>query len=131
MDTRGGGGPPTGGGDGGCGGISLGAGSIGSGGSGGGGAATPPSPSSSGGGGGGGRVIVRRASLGSQPAQERWVCPNDRHLALRAKLKMGWSTSQPAPLTRQDSMTEAETKMILEVIKRAEQLELTEQQRIG
>ncbi|XP_069174928.1 rabphilin-3A isoform X2 [Procambarus clarkii] len=44
---------------------------------------------------------------------------------------MGWSTSQPAPLTRQDSMTEAETKMILEVIKRAEQLELTEQQRIG
>ncbi|XP_064101332.1 rabphilin-3A-like isoform X2 [Macrobrachium nipponense] len=82
--------------------------------------------------GGGPRApMARRASLGNQPMTERWVCPNDRQLALRAKLKMGWSTSQPAPVQRQDSLSEAETKMILEVIKRAEQLDMNEQQRIG
>ena len=32
-----------------------------------------------------GEHAPRRASLGSQPVQDRWVCPNDRHLALRAK----------------------------------------------
>ncbi|XP_071525664.1 rab effector Noc2-like [Panulirus ornatus] len=75
--------------------------------------------------------MVRRASLGNQPPQERWVCPNDRQLALRAKLRMGWSTSQPAPVVRQDSLSEAETKMILEVIRRAEKLDVCEQERIG
>ncbi|XP_063589041.1 rabphilin-3A-like [Penaeus indicus] len=97
-----------------------------------------PTPGGAMGGGGGpasggaGRGnMVRRASLGSQPTQDRWVCPNDRHLALRAKLKMGWSTSQPVPVTRQDSLSEAETKIILEVIQRAEKLDLVEQERIG
>lgn len=59
------------------------------------------------------------------------MCPNDRQLALRAKLRMGWSTSQPAPVVRQDSLSEAETKMILDVIKRAEKLDVCEQERIG
>ncbi|ROT83925.1 rab effector Noc2, partial [Penaeus vannamei] len=101
--------------------------------------ALPTPGGAMGGGGGGGPAsggagrgnMVRRASLGSQPTQDRWVCPNDRHLALRAKLKMGWSTSQPVPVTRQDSLSEAETKIILEVIQRAEKLDLVEQERIG
>ncbi|KAK4293250.1 hypothetical protein Pmani_034040, partial [Petrolisthes manimaculis] len=47
------------------------------------------------------------------------------------RLKMGWSTSQPVPITRQDSLSEKETKIILDVIKRAEELDIVEQQRIG
>ena len=43
---------------------------------------------------------------------------------------MGWSTGQPS-IVRQDSLSEKETKAILEVIKRAEQLDLNEQERIG
>uniref|UniRef100_A0A1Y1LN07 Rabphilin n=1 Tax=Photinus pyralis TaxID=7054 RepID=A0A1Y1LN07_PHOPY len=71
--------------------------------------------------------------LGFGTGGSRFVCPNDRQLALRAKLKTGWSVktstfgykSSPAPL-RDDEQT-----AILEVIRRAEQLDIVEQERVG
>ncbi|KAF5285765.1 hypothetical protein FQR65_LT13044 [Abscondita terminalis] len=71
--------------------------------------------------------------LGPEAGSSRFVCPNDRQLALRAKLKTGWSVktsafgykSTPAPLK------DDEQNAIVEVIKRAEQLELMEQERVG
>ncbi|KAK5638153.1 hypothetical protein RI129_012448 [Pyrocoelia pectoralis] len=70
---------------------------------------------------------------GDEAGSSRFVCPNDRQLALRAKLERGWSVktstfrykSSPAPL-RDDEQT-----AILEVIRRAEQLDLMEQERVG
>ncbi|XP_065201390.1 rabphilin-3A isoform X2 [Planococcus citri] len=63
-----------------------------------------------------------------------WVCPNDRQLMLRAKLRIGWSVKaelyekygcKPKPLS------ESEQEIISSVIKRAEALEKQEQERIG
>ncbi|XKL64863.1 hypothetical protein PGB90_004949 [Kerria lacca] len=63
-----------------------------------------------------------------------WVCPNDRQLMLRAKLRIGWSVKaelyekygcKPKPLS------ESEQEVISSVIKRAEILEKQEQERIG
>ncbi|XP_014346714.2 rab effector Noc2 isoform X1 [Latimeria chalumnae] len=64
---------------------------------------------------------------------DQWVCPNDRQLALRAKLQTGWSvhTFQTDRQRKCQSLNQNEIEVILEVIKRAEKLDLTEQQRIG
>ncbi|KAL7637597.1 UNVERIFIED_CONTAM: hypothetical protein RMT77_012326 [Armadillidium vulgare] len=43
---------------------------------------------------------------------------------------MGWSTGQVTP-PRQESLTEAETKAIMDVIRKAEELDLNEQERVG
>ncbi|XP_069680123.1 rabphilin-3A isoform X2 [Periplaneta americana] len=68
-------------------------------------------------------------------SKDRWVCPNDRQLALRAKLKTGWSVKTQqlqAYGNRQDSsLNESEQAIIKDVIKRAEMLEVTEQERVG
>ncbi|GFG37249.1 hypothetical protein Cfor_10942 [Coptotermes formosanus] len=68
-------------------------------------------------------------------SKDRWVCPNDRQLALRAKLKTGWSVKTQQLQSfggRQDStLNESEQAVIKEVIKRAETLEVTEQERVG
>ncbi|XP_015111135.1 rabphilin-1 isoform X2 [Diachasma alloeum] len=85
----------------------------------------------------------------------RWVCPNDRQLALRAKLRTGWSvksasldsrtyseysrcspTSCPSGLSSSSSNTslplsDAERERIIQVIQRAEALDLSEQERVG
>ncbi|XP_031835130.1 rabphilin-3A [Nomia melanderi] len=78
----------------------------------------------------------------------RWVCPNDRHLALRAKLRIGWSVktgsldskwgnySNPYAAGSNSCaqsfvLTEDEQQAIIEVIQRAEALDLSEQERIG
>ncbi|XP_020711680.2 rabphilin-3A isoform X4 [Athalia rosae] len=69
----------------------------------------------------------------------RWVCPNDRHLALRAKLRTGWSVKTGSLDYRNDypsgssqlSLTEEERCTIIEVIRRAEALDLSEQERVG
>ncbi|XP_043497640.1 uncharacterized protein LOC122521189 isoform X4 [Polistes fuscatus] len=76
----------------------------------------------------------------------RWVCPNDRHLALRAKLRTGWSVktgyldsgwnsySNVGGNNRANQsfvLTEEERRTIIQVIKRAEALDLSEQKRIG
>ncbi|XP_069766297.1 rab effector Noc2-like isoform X2 [Narcine bancroftii] len=64
---------------------------------------------------------------------DQWVCPNDRQLALRAKLKTGWSVhTNETDKQRQDQiLAKHEVEVILDVIKRAERLELIEQNRIG
>ncbi|XP_017511666.3 rab effector Noc2 isoform X1 [Manis javanica] len=63
----------------------------------------------------------------------RWVCPNDRQLALRAKLQTGWSvhTHQTEKQRRSQCLSPAEVEAILQVIQRAERLDVMEQQRIG
>ncbi|XP_066153659.1 double C2-like domain-containing protein beta isoform X1 [Euwallacea fornicatus] len=75
---------------------------------------------------------------GSSSGQSsRFVCPNDRQLALRAKLKTGWSvktgnlagfSSSPAP---NQPLREDEQQVIVNVIQRAEKLDVTEQERVG
>ncbi|XP_043276688.1 rabphilin-3A isoform X1 [Venturia canescens] len=83
----------------------------------------------------------------------RWVCPNDRQLALRAKLRTGWSVksgsfdsrftdytysaSCPGNLNSTSSsstsfaLTDAERASIIQVIQRAEALDVSEQERVG
>ncbi|XP_017316084.1 double C2-like domain-containing protein beta [Ictalurus punctatus] len=63
----------------------------------------------------------------------QWVCPNDRQLALRAKLHTGWSvhTFQTERQRKTQMLNKRELDIILSVIHRAEQLELIEQHRIG
>ncbi|XP_042298769.1 rab effector Noc2 [Sceloporus undulatus] len=64
---------------------------------------------------------------------DQWVCPNDRQLALRAKLQTGWSvhTFQTDRQRRTQALNPKEMEVILEVIHRAEKLDIVEQQRIG
>ncbi|XP_077167343.1 rab effector Noc2 [Paroedura picta] len=64
---------------------------------------------------------------------DQWVCPNDRQLALRAKLQTGWSvhTFQTDRQRKKQALSTQEMEVILEVIRRAERLDLIEQQRIG
>uniref|UniRef100_A0A663MCR8 Rab effector Noc2 n=1 Tax=Athene cunicularia TaxID=194338 RepID=A0A663MCR8_ATHCN len=63
----------------------------------------------------------------------QWVCPNDRQLALRAKLQTGWSvhTFQTEKQRKMQALSPQELEVILEVIRKAEKLDITEQQRIG
>eukprot|EP00076_Gallus_gallus_P011033 XP_004946761.1 rab effector Noc2 isoform X2 [Gallus gallus] len=62
-----------------------------------------------------------------------WVCPNDRQLALRAKLQTGWSvhTFQTEKQRKMQALSPQELEVILEVIRKAEKLDVVEQQRIG
>ncbi|XP_072325598.1 rab effector Noc2-like isoform X2 [Scyliorhinus torazame] len=64
---------------------------------------------------------------------DQWVCPNDRQLALRAKLKTGWSvhTNETDKQRQNQILTKTEVANVLDVIKRAENLDLVEQRRIG
>ncbi|XP_026304142.1 rab effector Noc2 [Piliocolobus tephrosceles] len=64
---------------------------------------------------------------------DQWVCPNDRQLALRAKLQTGWSvhTYQTEKQRRNQHLSPEEVEAILQVIQRAERLDVLEQQRIG
>ncbi|XP_056634941.1 synaptotagmin-9 isoform X2 [Diorhabda sublineata] len=73
---------------------------------------------------------------GQEQQANRFVCPNDRQLALRAKLNTGWSVktasfgySQKAPPI--SPLAAEEQEAIVQVIQRAEQLDISEQQRIG
>ncbi|XP_059721705.1 rab effector Noc2 isoform X2 [Haemorhous mexicanus] len=62
-----------------------------------------------------------------------WVCPNDRQLALRAKLQTGWSvhTFQTEKQRKMQALSPKELELILGVIRKAEQLDVAEQQRVG
>uniref|UniRef100_A0A8C5P7E2 Rabphilin 3A like (without C2 domains) n=1 Tax=Leptobrachium leishanense TaxID=445787 RepID=A0A8C5P7E2_9ANUR len=64
---------------------------------------------------------------------DKWVCPNDRQLALRAKLQAGWSvhTYQTDNQRKKQSLDQKEVDAILQVIRRAENVDALEQQRIG
>ncbi|GMR42920.1 hypothetical protein PMAYCL1PPCAC_13115, partial [Pristionchus mayeri] len=69
--------------------------------------------------------------------QNKWVCPSDRHLQLRAQLKSGWSVrtvgarSPTGAKAQPTQMTDAEKEHIKAVLARAEESKQREQQRIG
>lgn len=65
--------------------------------------------------------------------KDKWVCPNDRELALRAKLQTGWSvkTGAISSFSRQEQLNDSEQELIVGVIKRADTLEQLEQRRVG
>ncbi|XP_039959254.1 rabphilin-3A [Bactrocera tryoni] len=56
----------------------------------------------------------------------KFVCPSDRQLALRAKLRAGWSSSKTNEPLRPD-----EQAAIISVIRRNEEIETAERQRVG
>ncbi|ALC49072.1 Rph [Drosophila busckii] len=56
----------------------------------------------------------------------KFVCPSDRQLALRAKLKAGWSSSKSNEPLRPE-----EQEAIISVIRRNEEIEIAERQRVG
>ncbi|GIY90897.1 rabphilin-3A [Caerostris darwini] len=66
-------------------------------------------------------------------ARDKWVCPNDRELSLRAKLKTGWSvkTNSINSFNKPEQLNDAEQETIMSVIKRAENLDKIEQERVG
>ncbi|KAK8785919.1 hypothetical protein V5799_007727 [Amblyomma americanum] len=65
--------------------------------------------------------------------KDKWVCPNDRELALRAKLQTGWSVKTGAlnSFSRQEQLNDSEQELIVGVIRRADMLEQLEQRRVG
>ncbi|GMT20022.1 hypothetical protein PFISCL1PPCAC_11319, partial [Pristionchus fissidentatus] len=68
--------------------------------------------------------------------QNKWVCPSDRHLQLRAQLKSGWSVRtvgarSPTGTKQPTTVTDAEKEQIRAVLARAEESKMREQQRIG
>ncbi|CAK8694725.1 unnamed protein product [Clavelina lepadiformis] len=62
-----------------------------------------------------------------------WVCPSDRHLMLRSKLDAGWSVRgiQPDKKQHSHSVSPEEMVHIKRVIARAENIDVSEQKRIG
>ncbi|XP_030754975.1 rabphilin-3A [Sitophilus oryzae] len=77
------------------------------------------------------------SSSSSSGSPNRFVCPNDRQLALRAKLRTGWSVKtdslsgfSSAP-TVNEPLAEQEQRAIVQVIQRAEKIDVTEQERVG
>ncbi|XP_075051162.1 rab effector Noc2 isoform X2 [Mixophyes fleayi] len=64
---------------------------------------------------------------------DKWVCPNDRQLALRSKLQTGWSvhTYQTDRQRKNQCLNQNEIESIVQVIRRAEKVDTLEQQRIG
>ncbi|KAK4877923.1 hypothetical protein RN001_010429 [Aquatica leii] len=69
--------------------------------------------------------------LGFDPGSSKFVCPNDRQLALRAKLKTGWSVKTSGYKSTPAALKDDEHNAIVDVIKRAERLEMMEQERVG
>nr|KAH0807684.1 hypothetical protein GEV33_015107 [Tenebrio molitor] len=78
---------------------------------------------------------VNMVDCGSSDTTNRFVCPNDRQLALRAKLKTGWSVKTASLSCHGSSVNQPlgpeEQAAIVDVIKRAEEVDLTEQERVG
>uniref|UniRef100_A0A8R1J326 Rabphilin n=1 Tax=Caenorhabditis japonica TaxID=281687 RepID=A0A8R1J326_CAEJA len=69
--------------------------------------------------------------------QNKWVCPSDRHLHLRAQLKSGWSVrtatarSPTNSKSQTGAITAAEQEHIQRVLAKAEESKNKESQRIG
>lgn len=66
---------------------------------------------------------------------KRWVCPSDRELTLRAKLRAGWSSRAQAQdtattTTSGNAINEAEQALITQVLERASRVEEMENERI-
>ncbi|XP_035690776.1 rabphilin-3A-like isoform X2 [Branchiostoma floridae] len=64
---------------------------------------------------------------------DRWVCPNDRQLALRAKLNAGWSfhTDKLTSFQKQPPLSKEEQDAIRKVMEKADFMEQMEQERVG
>ncbi|KAL9981944.1 hypothetical protein ACROYT_G010711 [Oculina patagonica] len=66
--------------------------------------------------------------------EQRWVCPNDRQLCLRAKLNSGWSFHSTAPARktgRKTDISDNEQEIIRNVLERADRIRQVEEERIG
>uniref|UniRef100_A0A8C3Y8F1 Rabphilin-3A n=1 Tax=Catharus ustulatus TaxID=91951 RepID=A0A8C3Y8F1_CATUS len=63
-------------------------------------------------------------------SSDRWMCPSDRTMSLRARLPAGW-TAQPERQRKGEELTDEEKEIINRVIARAEKMEEMEQERIG
>ncbi|XP_022668795.1 synaptotagmin-like protein 3 isoform X1 [Varroa destructor] len=59
-----------------------------------------------------------------------WTCPSDRELALRAKVRSGWSIKTDHTFGMPGPLTDKERSMILEVVQKADRVERMEQERI-
>ncbi|NXE80797.1 RP3A protein, partial [Cochlearius cochlearius] len=64
---------------------------------------------------------------------DRWMCPGDRTMSLRAGLPAGWAArgGQPDRQRKGEELTDEEKEIINRVIARAEKMEEMEQERIG
>ncbi|XP_052248245.1 double C2-like domain-containing protein beta isoform X3 [Dreissena polymorpha] len=71
--------------------------------------------------------------ISTESGMDRWVCPNDRQLALRAKLGAGWSvhTNKFSTFQKAQHLSAEEQEQIMNVIQKADYLEVVEQERIG
>ncbi|NWU20492.1 RP3A protein, partial [Dyaphorophyia castanea] len=63
-------------------------------------------------------------------SSDRWMCPSDRTMSLRARLPAGWA-AQPERQRKGEELTDEEKEIINRVIARAEKMEEMEQERIG
>ncbi|NXY84948.1 RP3A protein, partial [Alcedo cyanopectus] len=63
-------------------------------------------------------------------SSDRWMCPSDRTMSLRARLPTGWG-NQPERQRKGEELTDEEKEIINRVIARAEKMEEMEQERIG
>ncbi|XP_061722431.1 rabphilin-3A isoform X1 [Cydia pomonella] len=61
-----------------------------------------------------------------QSKANKFVCPNDRQLSLRAKLRTGWSAARSEP-----PLTATEREAIAAVVRRAEKVDEVEARRVG
>ncbi|NXR03175.1 RP3A protein, partial [Sagittarius serpentarius] len=66
-------------------------------------------------------------------SSDRWMCPGDRTMSLRARLPAGWAArgGQPDRQRKSEELTDEEKEIINRVIARAEKMEEMEQERIG
>ncbi|OPJ74974.1 rabphilin-3A isoform B [Patagioenas fasciata monilis] len=66
-------------------------------------------------------------------SSDRWMCPSDRTMSLRARVPAGWTTrgGQPDRQRKGEELTDEEKEIINRVIARAEKMEEMEQERIG
>ncbi|NXJ33320.1 RP3A protein, partial [Ciconia maguari] len=66
-------------------------------------------------------------------SSDRWMCPSDRTMSLRARLPAGWAArgGQPDWQRKGEELTDEEKEIINRVIARAEKMEEMEQERIG
>ncbi|TRZ07476.1 hypothetical protein HGM15179_019630 [Zosterops borbonicus] len=63
-------------------------------------------------------------------SSDRWMCPSDRTMSLRARPPAGWA-AQPDRQRKGEELTDEEKEIINRVIARAEKMEEMEQERIG
>ncbi|XP_065830885.1 rabphilin-3A-like isoform X2 [Oscarella lobularis] len=70
--------------------------------------------------------------MDNRSSSSKWTCPDDRELALRSRIKAGWST-RTTDLDRGavEGLSDAEKQLVEDVLRRAVEDDLIEQERIG